>query len=1044
MKQVIFTFLFAGFLMGWGPLQAQQREISGLVSDSSGSPLPGVTIYVKNDKSIGTTTDLNGKYILGVPENATLVFSMVGFDHQEIPVKGKTVINIKLLPSSTELGETVVVAFGTQKKQDVVGSITTINPKELKVPSSNLTTALAGRLAGVIAYQRTGEPGADNANFFIRGVTTFGYKKDPLILVDGIELSSTDLARMQVDDIASFSILKDATATAMYGARAANGVILITTKEGKEGKAKVSFRIENSISAPTRNVQLADPITYMKLNNEAVLTRNPLGVLPYSQSKIDHTIAGTNPYAYPTTDWRKILFKNYTMNQRVNMNVSGGGHIARYYLAATFNQDNGILKVDHRNNFNNNIDLKTYELRSNVNINLTRTTEAGVKLYGTFDDYTGPVGGGTHFYHEAVEADPVSFPPYFPAEGDYSYIQHILFGNTSEGLVNPYAEMVSGYKDYSRSLMLAQFDLKQDLSFITKGLKMQALFNTTRYAYFDVTRKYNPYYYQVGYYDKIKGTYTLDAINEETGTEYLSYNEGPKHVKTTTYIQVTTNYDHTFNDKHTVSGLLVFLIQNQLDGNAGSLQTSLPHRNIGVSGRFTYSYKKRYFTEFDFGYNGSERFYKSHRFGFFPSAGLAWQVSNEKFWKPLSRTITNLKIRATYGLIGNDAIGRPEDRFFYLSDVNMDDASKSAVFGLENAYYRNGVTVNRYSNPNITWEKAYKANIGIDMGLFDHFNFVADLWKEHRTNILMTRSYIPTTEGLNSNAIPQANVGEAESKGIDLSLDYSQFFGSDFWIQGRTNFTYATSKFLVYEEPAYADINAPWKSHVGYSLSQQWGYIAERLFVDNKEVQASPTQNFGVEPMGGDIKYRDINGDGQITTLDQVPIGYPTSPEIVYGFGISVGYKDFDLSCFFQGLARESFWIDVNKTSPFANVGNVNGLQLKNGLLKAYAGDHWSENNQNLYALWPRLSTDINANNAKRNTWFMRNGSFTRLKNAEFGYTLPGNLTKKIHLTKARFYINGSNLLCFSKFKLWDVEMAGNGLDYPVQRVFNLGLQLSF
>lgn len=1018
------------------------KKINGIVTDNSGSPLPGVTVFVKNDKSIGTTTDLNGRYILEVPDNATLVFSMVGFDSQEVSVEGHNEIDIELKPSSTQLGEAVVVAFGTQKKQEVVGSVTTINPKELKVPSSNLTTALAGRLAGVIAYQRTGEPGMDNADFFIRGVTTFGYKKDPLILVDGIELSTHDLARMQVDDIASFSILKDATATALYGARGANGVILIKTKEGVEGKAKVSIRVENSVSMPTRNVELADPITYMKLNNEAVLTRNPLGILPYSRKKIDNTIAGTNPLVYPATDWRDILFKKHTMNQRANMNVSGGGKVARYYMAATFNQDNGILKVDHRNNFNNNISLKTYELRANVNVNLTKSTEVGVKLYGTFDDYVGPIGGGSHFYHEAVESDPVLFPPYYPVDSQHRYVHHILFGNTVEGYTNPYADMVRGYKEYNQSLMLAQFDIKQDLSFITKGLKLSGLFNTTRYSYFDVTRAYKPYYYQIGFYDKLKDMYVLDPINEESGTEYLSYNEGPKQVRTTTYIQLIANYSHTIHDVHNISGMLVFLMQNKLDGNAGTLQTSLPHRNIGVSGRFTYSFKNTYFGEFDFGYNGSERFYKTDRFGFFPSAGLAWQVSNENFWKPVKHTVTNLKLRATYGLIGNDAIGSPSDRFFYLSEVDMDDPGKDAIFGLENAYRRNGVTVNRYSNPKITWERSYKMNVGMDLGLFNNVNIIVDLWKERRTHILMQRSYIPTTMGLNSNSIPQANVGQAEGKGVDLSIDYSKFFNNSFWIQARANFTYAVSRFLVYEEPAYDD--APWKSHVGYPISQQWGYVAERLFVDEKEVENSPVQNFGIQPMGGDIKYRDINRDGRITTLDQVPIGYPTSPEIVYGFGASLGYKAFDFSFFFQGLARESFWIDVEKTAPFASTGVVNGLQLKNQLVKAYADDHWSESNRNIYALWPRLSTSVNANNKQTSTWFMRDGTFLRLKNAEIGYTLSSQLTQKIHVKKVRVYINGTNLLCFTPFKLWDVEMAGNGLDYPVQRVFNAGLQISF
>ena len=1017
-----------------------EKKINGLVTDSTGSPLPGVTVYVKANRSIGTTTDLNGRYILEVPDGSTLVFSMVGFDSQEVPITSQQTVNIRLRPSSNELGETVVVAFGTQKKQDVVGSVTTIRPQELKVPSSNLTTALAGRLAGVIAYQRSGEPGADNANFFIRGVTTFGYKQDPLILVDGIELSATDLARMQVDDIASFSILKDATATALYGARGANGVILITTKEGKEGKAQVSIRIENSMSSPTKNVQLADPITYMELNNEAVLTRNPLGVVPYPQQKIDNTIAGLNPYAFPAVNWQDVMFKKYTMNQRVNMNVSGGGKVARYYLAATFNQDHGNLKVDHLNSFNNNIDLKTYELRSNVNINITRTTEVGVKLYGTFDDYTGPIGGGTQFYHEVMEADPASFPPYFPKTSDYRYVNHTLFGNTAVTELNPYADMVKGYQQYNQNLMLAQFDLKQDLSFLTKGLNIQALFNTTRYSYFDVTRAYSPFWYQIGYYDKLKNSYSLIPLNESTGTEYLNYDEGPKQVKTTTYIQAMANYNRTIG-KSDLTGLLVFLMQNQIDGNAGTLQTSLPHRNLGVSGRLTYSYNSRYSAEFDFGYNGSERFDAHHRWGFFPSAGVAWQVSNEKFFQPLIHVVSNLKLRATYGLIGNDAIGSPSDRFFYLSSVDLDDASQGAIFGLNNTYSNPGVTVNRYADPDITWETSHKTNLGIDFSLWGHFDVTADFWKEKRTHILMKRSFIPTTVGLDASAIPEANVGQAEGKGVDLSLDYSRFFKNSFWIQGHANFTYAVSRYLVYEEPEYK--TAPWLSHVNQPIGQQWGYIAERLFVDDDEVANSPTQNFGVLPMGGDIKYRDINGDGQITTLDRVPIGFPTTPGIVYGFGLSVGYKAFDLSCFFQGLARESFWLDVDSTTAFAT-SSVGGMQAKNELLKAYADDHWSESNRDLHALWPRLSTSVNPNNDQTSTWFMRNGAFLRLKSVELGYTLPQRVTHRLHLEKTRFYLSGTNLLLMSQFKLWDVEMAGNGLDYPVQRVMNVGVQLSF
>jgi len=1016
-----------------------RKDVRGIVTDTSGMPLPGVTIQVKSTPSVGTTTDLNGKYVLDVPDDAAvLIYSMVGFDKQEITVSGRDVINVRLAYASNQLEETVIVAFGTQKKKEVVGAMTTINPKELKVPSSNLTTALAGRLAGVIAYQRSGEPGADNADFFIRGVTTFGYKKDPLILIDGVELTTTDLSRLQVDDIASFSIMKDATSTALYGARGANGVILVTTKEGVEGKARISVRLENSMSAPTKNVKLADPITYMRLGNEAVLTRTPLEKLPYQEEKIDNTIAGTNPLVYPATDWRKEMFKDYTMNQRANFNVSGGGKIARYYLAATLNKDNGMLKVDKRNNFNNNINLKTYSLRSNVNINLTKSTEVGVRLFGTFDDYIGPLNSGSEMYQRVIQANPVLFPAYFPTDSAHSFVRHIMFGNAGDegSYINPYADMVKGYMQSTRSNLVAQFELKQNLSMITEGLVLNALFNTSRVSYFDVKRFYNPFWYQVGSYDKYEDSYTLNMLNPTTGTEYLNYAEGAKTINSTTYIQTSLNYNKAIDEKHNVSALLVFLLNNQIMANGGSLQLSLPHRNVGLSGRYTYSYDNKYFAEFDFGYNGSERFYESKRFGFFPSVGAAWIVSNENYWKPLQNVVNNLKLRYTYGLVGNDAIGSPEDRFFYLADVNMNDGARRSTFGTTYTYSRPGIFVNRYGNNDITWETAVKTNYGLEIGLFNKVNILLDVYTEHRKNILMTRAFIPVTMGVlgstsTGNSDVKANLGEATGKGMDLSIDYSHHFNPNFWIQARGNFTYATSEFKVYEEPEYTE---KYLSRVGWPLSQQRGYIAERLFGDDAEVANSPAQAFG-EYAAGDIKYHDVNGDGQITTRDMVPIGYPTTPEIVYGFGFSLGWKNFDVSAFFQGLARESFWIDAARTAPF--VGD-------RALLQAYADDHWSEQNRNLYAKWPRLSAQPLANNTQISTWFMRNGAFLRLKTMELGYTLPTTFTKRYKIDKTRIYASGINLLLLSKFKDWDVEMGGNGLGYPLQKVINVGAQLSF
>jgi TonB-linked SusC/RagA family outer membrane protein len=854
-------------------------------------------------------------------------------------------------------------------------------------------------------------------------------------LIDGIETSSTELARMQPDDIAAFSILKDATATALYGARGANGVIQITTKEGREGPAKIAVRLENSLSSNTHNIELADPITFMQLANEATLTRNPLAPLPYSKEKIENTRLGINPYVYPVNDWRSLLIKDYSTSQRLNMNVSGGGGVARYYISGGFTKDNGNLKVDHNNNFNNNIDLKTYQLRSSININLTKTTEVIVRLSGTFDDYTGPIDGGEEMYRKIMRSNPVLFPAYYPQEL-LPKVNHTLFGNASRGssgagYTNPYADLVKGYKDYAKSLMDAQFELKQDLSFITKGLNARAMFNTSRYSYFDVNRSYNPYFYSVGQYDKLNNTFLIALLNEKNNpTEYLNYNEGGKDINSTTYIEAALSYNKAINESHELSGMLVYQRRQQLYANQGSLQKSLPYRNQGLSGRFTYIYNNRYLAEFNFGYNGSERFYKTERYGFFPAIGAGWIVSNEPFWNNLKSVIPKLKIKGTYGLVGNDAIGSSDDRFFYLSEMNMNDGYKSYSFGENYAYSRNGVTINRYENKDITWETSYKMDLGFELGLFDGLEIQADYFSEQRKNILMDRASIPDNMGLSANV--RANVGEAKAYGVDFSIDYNKVLANSWWLQVHGNFTYAHSEFVKYEEPEY---NEKYKSHIGQSLNQIYGLVAERLFVDENEVNNSPKQNYG-EYHAGDIKYRDMNGDGQITDLDKVPIGFPTVPEIVYGFLFSVGNSKIDFSAFIQGSARSSFWIDASNTSPFQN--DV-------ALLKAYADNHWSEENRNLYALWPRLSTTYNNNNFQNySTWFMRNGAFLRLKTVELGYTFNNRITKKLHFESLRLYCSGNNLLLLSGFDLWDIEMGGNGLGYPIQRVVNLGLQIKF
>jgi TonB-linked SusC/RagA family outer membrane protein len=1021
--------------------QQQGATVTGVITDETGEPLPGATIRIAGSTR-GASTDIDGSFSIQAKPDDVLEISFVGYQMQTVTVGERKVIAVQLAPKASELDEVVVVAFGRQKKESVVASITTINPGNLKVPSSNLTTALGGRISGIISYQRSGEPGQDNADFFIRGVTTFGTgKSNPLILIDGVELSTDDLSRLNTDDIASFSVMKDANATALYGARGANGVVLVTTKSGVEGKAKLSIRFENSFSAPTKNVELADPIAYMRLGNEAVRTHNPLGVLPYSPEKIANTGTG-NPYVYPATDWNSMLFKDYASNQRLNVNLSGGGKVARYYVAAAYNSDNGVLNVDNRNNFNNNINLKKYLLRSNVNINLTETTEMVVRLHGTFDDYEGPLDGGTELYKKVMRSNPVLFPAYYPPDAANLHTGHILFGNTSTAdYINPYADMVKGYKEYSKTLVLAQLELKQDLDFLVKGLSVRGMFNTTRYSYFDVSRYYSPFYYNIpaGGYNKSTDTYTLAALNEEGGKEWLEYDEGQKDVSSTIYYETAVQYGNTFADDHTVSGLLVLTGREELAGNATTLQLSLPHRNIGLAGRLTYAYKNKYFVEGNFGYNGSERFSEKERFGFFPSVGGGYLISNEPFWEPLKKTVSKLKLKGTYGMVGNDAIGRSEDRFFYLADVNMDNADRGKSFGTEFGYGKNGISISRYADPYITWETAYKQNYGVEIGLFDKIEIMADYFRENRKNILMERASVPTTMGLQ--AAPQSNIGESFGQGIDVSVDYSHSFSQDLWLLFRGNFTYATSEYRIYEEPDYLD--APWLSHKKQGLKQEYGLIAERLFIDEADVNSAPAQSFG-EYGAGDIKYKDINMDDVIDFRDYVPTGYPSVPEIIYGFGISVGYKGFDFSAFFQGSARSSFWIDANQISPFLDTDGNNSVHSQNALMQVIADNYWSEDNSNPYAFWPRLTDHQIGNNTQRSTWFMRNGAFLRLKTAELGYTLPAGLTKTLRMELVRFYLSGSNLLAFSNFKLWDPEMGGSGLGYPVQRVINLGVNITF
>lgn len=1038
----------------------QQNKITGKVTDAfDDTPIAGVTITVQRQQ-LGTMTDADGIYELEANQGDSLIFSAIGYLADTVVVGRVRLINTRLSKDTEEIEETVVVAFGKQKKESVVSSITTVNVKDLRTPSSNLTTALAGRMAGLVAYQSTGAPGEEDAQFFVRSVTSFGSGlTSPLILIDNIEMTSKDLARLNPDDIASFSILKDASATALYGARGANGVVLVTTKEGERGKVKVSFRHESSLSTSTTKVDMADPISYMEYANIANMTRH--GELTYPQSKIDFTSdPNRNPNVYPAVDWKDMLTRDHSLNHRTNLNLTGGGNAATYYLAGSFSQDNGILKVDNKNPFNSNINLKKYTVRSNVNLNLTKNLEAKVRLSANFDDYTGPIGesgsGGANTYGKTLLANPVLFPAYYEPDYNTQYVDRILFGNNagndfgegSPGYLNPYADIMRGYEDVRNNTLLTQLELHQDLGSFTKGLKARFIGSITRYSGFSLQRSYDPFYYQYirGTYDPSNSfPYQLAALNPEDGYDYIDYQAGSKFVEARGYAEGALLYNRSFG-KHDVGSLLVGSIKDRLDGSANNLDSSLPSRNVALAGRFTYGYGNKYFAELNFGLNGSERFDPRFRWGFFPSIGLGWQVSDEPFWDNLRNAVPKLKLRGTYGLVGNDVIVSDSDRFFFTSNINL-NGPNAGYFGnnFNSLTSRPTIEVLRYANPNITWEVSYKTNLALELGLFNNdLELIAEVYHENRTNIVQVRQDIPSIVGLTSNV--RTNYGEAMGKGLDLTLNYNKSLFNGMWYILRGNFTYGTSEITVYDELDYSGV-APWRSVVGRKVGQSQGYVAERLFIDDNEVLNSPVQMVNGSNalyQAGDIKYRDINNDGVIDQFDIVPMGYPTNPEIQYGIGGSFGFKNFDISAFIQGSSRFSFFMNASAMAPFVAVTS-GGMRGDRAMLNFIKESLWTETNRDLYAQWPRLSPDAgseaigNANNFVNSNYWLRSASYIRLKSVEMGYKI-----NDFYGLSPRIYASGTNLFTLSAFKLWDPEMRGNGLSYPLQKVFNLGVQVNF
>ena len=995
----------------------KKRTVTGTVVDAeNGDPVIGATVVVKGQKD-GVITDLDGNFTIAISgSKAQLEFSYIGYRKKTVDVGDLGVINVKMESDNQLLSEVVVVGAGTQKKVSVTGSITSVKGLELKAPSSSLTTSFAGKLAGVISMTSTGEPGAAS-EFYIRGVSTFGGRATPLILLDDVEISTADLNNIPAETIESFSILKDASATAIYGARGANGVMLITTKTGKENeKTRINVTVENSFNKPMNFPDFVNGATWMEMYNEAQLTRNPGATPKYSQLDIDNTRNQVNPYIYPDVQWKDVIFKNMNMNQRANVNISGGGSKASYYMSLQANHDTGLLDTKKVYSYNNNINNWGYNFQNNISYKITSTTKIDLHMNAQIRNKKGPNYSTSDLFAQMLYCNPINFPVTFPAQpGD----THIRFGNAiwtgSSVRTNPYAYMLSSFKEYNENTLNTSLKINQKLDFVTKGLSVQAMVNWKNWASSSYNRTIEPYYYGIkgGSYNPSNPTdYEIERLGT-SGTDYLKTSDISKASDQTFYLDARVNYDRQFNLHH-VTGMLMYM-QREYRSSV------LPERNQGFSGRFTYDYGQRYLVELNFGYNGTERLAKKERFEFFPAVSLGWVISNEKFFEPMTKYIDNLKIRGSYGLVGSDETGLSAgaQHFLYIDQVSLNNIGFTT--GVDMNYTLYGPLVTNYAVVNGGWERVKKLDIGIDLELFRQLTITADYFNEKRYNILLHREAWPESLGYYT-AKPWSNKGKVDNWGIELSVNWRKEFTKDLYVDFRGNFTYTENKYVNLDEPVYPYV---WKTSTGKPLSRTTGYIAQGLFSSQEEIDNSPTQNLGSTVKPGDIKYRDVNGDGKIDGSDQVMISpYGTTPRIQYGLGMNVTYKKFDFGVFFNGSAKRT--IMISGISPFG--------QSDYNVMQFIADDYWSESNPNPNAKYPRLglTSSQTANNTVASTYWMHNGNFIRFKTLELGYKFK----------YGRVYLNGDNIAVFSPFKLWDPELSWNA--YPLQRTFNIGVQLNF
>ena len=995
---------------------AQNKEVTGAVLDDTHLGVPGAYVVVKGETR-GVMTDAEGKFTISVKPSDVLVAQFLGFADQEIKVGDQTNIVFNLVPQADMLEEVVMVAYGAQRKASVIGSIASVDMEQLKVPVGQLSTTLAGKLAGIVVMQHTGEPGA-GADFWIRGMNTFGANSKPLVLVDGVE---RDMDLVDAEDIASFSILKDATATALYGVRGANGIVLITTKRGSESKPKITFKAESGMVTPTRLPELASAEQWIDYYNGLYLDRG--SAAPISDYQREMYLSGADTDFYPAVDWIHTIFKERSSSNRMNLSVTGGTKNVRYYVGGNYYNEEGIFN-SNQDRYDAGMSFDKFSFRSNVDINITKSTTLGLSLSNQFTDTNSPRNDRNEIYARTLAASPVGIVTVY-SDGTLTLPDQ---GYNPWNLLNSL-----GYRTIKNNVAQATMSLTQDFSeIITEGLQANIKFSWDAQNQTIVYRSISPAYSKATGRDA-EGNLIFEPISG--GNNYMTLSSSNSGWNTMN-LEASMTYERTFASAHRVSGMFLYNMRNRTNNvPGGSYIAAFPYKHMGVAGRATYSYKDRYFAEFNFGYNGSENFAPGHRFGFFPAVAFGWVPSNEKWWDPISKYISFFKIRYSNGKVGNSST---DGRFTYFTQIGGtgDDGKYSSYWG------NDGLGFNRYGyTPQ--WSVVHKQDLGIEINFLDNeLTFIVDLFKENRSKIFVSRDNVPLSAGFATNI--SANVGKVENKGMEASFEYHHQFGKDLYMSLRGNMAMNDDKVI---ENAQADPAHPWLDRRGHNVLAEWGYVAEGLYTSDQQIKDRNITQFGETYPGelvapGDIMYKDMNGDGHIDEYDQVCISRGDVPRIYYGFGGDLRWKNVGLGILFQGVADAERILRGNGIRPFTSTSG-------GGTLYSNIADRWSADDpENTDVFYPLLAwgenDPHNINNFKTSTWWKRDFSFMRLKQFTISYYFPKSWTRNTFLSGGRFYLMGENVLTFSKFKLWDPELnTDNGISYPNVRTFSIGVNFN-